>query len=230
MLKNIRHKYMAYGNVIFESLIGDLMPILKIKNILGTALCSLALVACVSKNPPPAAGVYPTIDQAWQPVSPVGPLTPTKFLERNGINVVRVGDIVEIVIPADKIFLANSTNIKFSGEPFMYAIVKVIQEYGHPDMTITAYTDSIGRTPYKENLSQLWAQSVTTYLWAHGIPLQRMHFHGGGDLIDIASRRTAKGSYYNRHVEIVFWIPRQTDIRTRQHVIKEPVVVFSKPD
>ncbi len=133
-------------------------------------------------------------------------VTPSEFLQHNGINVVHVGDLVEIIIPADKIFLPNSTEIKYKGEPLMYAVVDVINSFGKVNLDIAGHTDSVGDAPHKMHLSQLWSQSVATYLWAHGIALERMHFKGLSGFHDIASTRTAKGSYYNRRVEIVFWV------------------------
>jgi|GEM_PF-1427585 outer membrane protein OmpA-like peptidoglycan-associated protein len=190
------------------------MAHLTLKSRLGLGLSTLLLCACTpSSYPPPATGVVPQHPAFNTDNASSDKLTPTTFLQRNGINVVTIGDIVEIIIPADKIFLANSTEVKYSGEPFLFAVAALIRSYDTPPINITGHTDLIGTAPHKTDLSKLWAQSVATYLWAHGIPLDHIHMDGAADTQNVANRNTSHGAYYNRRVEVSFWRQRVKNVK-----------------
>lgn len=128
-----------------------------------------------------------------------------QILQREGITVARMGDVLEIVIPSDILFEANDTEIRLSAQPAMNRVVAFIKQYGNSNMSVIAHTDNVGTLFGQLELSRLQAQSVTTYLWTHGIHLQLMDFYGMGSEETAASNLTSTGSGYNRRVEITVW-------------------------
>lgn len=139
-------------------------------------------------------------------------------LEAEGITVVRLGDIVEIVIPSDYLFLGHDNEIKYPAYPAMDKIVWLFLQYGDGNIAVNAHSDDIGNPIEKIQITQRQSQSVATYLWSRGIPLKQLMFDGYGDNISDAQFQTAQGSAYNRRVEITMW---------RQHK-PEPLITWLK--
>ncbi len=128
-----------------------------------------------------------------------------KSLQNQGVTVVLLGDIVELVIPSDLVFDGAETEVKVESHPMMTQVVSLIQQYGRVNMSVEVSTDTVGTTAYQLEFSRLQAQSVTTFLWAHGVNLQRIDFQGLGSEEDVADPTTVTGSGFNRRIEITFW-------------------------
>ncbi len=135
-----------------------------------------------------------------------------KALKDGGVTLIRLGDIVEFVIPADNLFDPGENELKGEADQTLSTVTTVLREYGPVDITVTAHTDNIGSQAYRLDFSKQQAQAVATYLWTHGINLKRLHYHGMGDTQDVATNLTSLGSAYNRRIEITLW--RQTDPST----------------
>lgn len=122
-----------------------------------------------------------------------------------GVTTIRLGDIVEFNIPADLLFEGGDVDLRQSAYPMMGRITAYLQQYGPVGIAVEGYTDSIGSTFDKLRRSELQAQSVSTYLWTHGVNLERIHYVGMGDTINVAQQNTTLGSAYNRRVTITLW-------------------------
>lgn len=133
-------------------------------------------------------------------------------LRHQGVNVIVLGEYVELVLPSDSFFEPNETELKVDSYPILNNVTDVLKKMGASlPITLTGFTDEIGSLPYKLQLSKLQAQSVATYLWTHGINMERMAVYGGADSASIANPNTLDGRYYNRRIEITL---RRTNLHS----------------
>lgn len=128
-----------------------------------------------------------------------------QHLQDQGVTVIRLGNILEVVIPADLVFRGNENEIMTSSYPLMDSVVRLLQQYGNSKMTVNAHTDNVGSQLARLDRSLKQAQSITTYLWVHGVSLELMDFNGIGNVVTVASDHSARGSGYNRRIEIAVW-------------------------
>ncbi|MBD3810556.1 MAG: OmpA family protein, partial [Sulfuricurvum sp.] len=86
--------------------------------------------------------------------------------------------------------------------PVLDDIANVMVKYPETKIEVQGHTDSIGDNNTNLSLSQLRAQSVTSYLTAKGVDSNRIRSVGFGETMPIASNDTAEGREKNRRVEI----------------------------
>ncbi|MEP7088097.1 MAG: OmpA family protein [Gemmatimonadota bacterium] len=70
------------------------------------------------------------------------------------------------------------------------------------NISITGYTDSVGTDEYNMKLGMARAQSVQSYLAAHGVDASRMAADSKGEADPVAPNSTPAGRALNRRVEI----------------------------
>lgn len=128
-----------------------------------------------------------------------------KRLVEEGLRVIQLGDIVEITIPSDKLFYPNEANLTYAGLPILADILSFINTYGPVNINVSAHGDTTGTLMHALELTQMQAQAVMTYFWAHGKPLDQMNFYGMDHQEPIADQDTTRGEYFNRRIEIMFW-------------------------
>lgn len=128
-----------------------------------------------------------------------------KQLASLGITVVELGDVVEIVIPADIVFDPGGNEIQRSAEPIMNQIVMLLKQYGDVNMSVIGHSDNVGTDHDQAYRSNLQAQSIMSYIWSHGISSERLSYYGVGAQQPAASFKYANGQSYNRHIDLVFW-------------------------
>ena len=130
-------------------------------------------------------------------------------LASQGITVVRLGDIVEIVVPDDIIFEPAGMEVQRDAYSLLDQVVFLMKEYGDVQVAITGHSDVVGTNAEQIHKSFLQAQSLATYLWSHGINVDRIHLLSQGMHDTDASLRTVDGNAYNRRVDIYFWRKHQ---------------------
>ncbi len=135
-----------------------------------------------------------------------------KRLVAEGLRVIELGDIVEITIPSDKLFYPNEANLTYAGLPILADILSFINSYGPVTINVSAHGDTTGTLMHSLELTQMQAQAVMTYFWAHGKPLDQMNFYGMDHQEPIADQDTAKGEYFNRRIEIMFWRKQKSSV------------------
>lgn len=128
-----------------------------------------------------------------------------KSLNSQGVNIIRIGDSTDIIIPMDVIFYGDDTEVKLEAYPMLTDVVKYIKQYGKAPVTVTAYTDDVDGMLQRLDRSNKQAQSMTTFLWSRGINLQRMDFAGVSDQNPVADFISATGAGYNRRIQISIW-------------------------
>jgi outer membrane protein OmpA-like peptidoglycan-associated protein len=124
-----------------------------------------------------------------------------------GMQIVQLGNRVNIYISSDRCFEAGTSNIKENYQPNLDNLVAVLKSYGSTPMTISAYTDNVLPARQAQLLSRAQADSLISYLWAHGIPYQQLYAVGKGQECPIAQNDTVTGSAMNRRIEISLWAP-----------------------
>lgn len=128
-----------------------------------------------------------------------------KSLNKAGITVVRLGDIVEVVIPHDLVFDPETYDLTHEAESLLNQVVALLQQYGDVNMSVVGHSDNLGTPSEQLKRSKLQAQVIMSYIWSHGIAIERLSFYGVGATQTTASLKYANGQAYNRRVVIVFW-------------------------
>lgn len=120
----------------------------------------------------------------------------------NGVEVVRVGDDIEIILPADKFFYPDSPNLNPNYYRVLNNVVRLLLCFDKVSVKVAAYTDNTG--PWQRNLSltRLQAQAVMNYLWTSGIDTRLIYAVGYGAASPIADNSTVAGQIANRRIEI----------------------------
>ncbi len=77
-----------------------------------------------------------------------------------------------------------------------------MKKYKKTEIDIIGHTDSIGATPYNQELSENRANSVAVFLTSKGVLPQRILTAGYGESQPIASNSTDSGRAQNRRVTI----------------------------
>mgnify|MGYP003633591526 CR=1 FL=1 len=123
-------------------------------------------------------------------------------LQGSGVQVVRNGDNLQLVMPGNITFASGSSDISSSFYTTLNSLVKVFQEFDKNGVEIVGHTDSTGSNDLNMRLSRDRAQSVASYLVNQGISGARISATGAGPSQPIASNSSEQGRAQNRRVEI----------------------------
>jgi outer membrane protein OmpA-like peptidoglycan-associated protein len=125
-----------------------------------------------------------------------------KELEGTGVSVTRSGDNITLNMPGNVTFAFDSVDISAQFYPVLDSVSKVLQEFDKTFIEVAGHTDSIGSTPYNQDLSERRANSVAAYLRSRQIASQRLIIVGAGEEHPVASNSTKEGQAQNRRVEL----------------------------
>lgn len=125
-----------------------------------------------------------------------------KELKGSGVTVQRQGDTINLNMPWGITFDSGKTNVKPNFTPVLDDIANVMIKYPETKIEVQGHTDNVGDNNSNLSLSQLRAQSVTSYLAAKGVDSNRIRSVGFGESMPIASNDSAEGREKNRRVEI----------------------------
>lgn len=118
--------------------------------------------------------------------------------------IVQRGEFLRLILYKDRFFEPNSTKINQNRFRELTLIAQVIQATGDDRMIlITGHTDSVKSERERLRESDIMARNIAAYLWAKGVPYQRMRVFGLSDKKLIAEEDSPFGSAYNRRVEIL---------------------------
>ncbi len=123
-------------------------------------------------------------------------------LRQQGIQAYQQGDQIHIIMSNHMLFRPGTTILIPSSYPKLNNVVPLLQRYKPSPIIITAYSDNTGSKAYLQELTHFQAERVKSYLWAQGIPAERMETKGGADTNPIASNATPQGKAFNDRVEI----------------------------
>jgi len=131
------------------------------------------------------------------------------MLEANGVQVIHVGQIIQIIVPSDRLFTQSSANLEPSSKAMLHSISNYIKTYKTDKIKVSAYTDAtIGNGVSQDKagiaLTSGQAQAVSSYFWSQGIDTRYIYAKGYGGADSVASNDSPKGQYDNRRVVISF--------------------------
>lgn len=172
---------------------------LKIWQLRSLVSCTLLvmLVAC-THQPKPVPFVNP-IQQRLLQIQAT-----TKQLESQGVQVVRIGESMRIIISSDQIFNSQSPNL----QPHAYAVLNTVAQlmalYETTYASVSGFTDNEGLQQRNIALSRRQAEVVANYLWSRGVNVRFLRAVGYSSDQPIASNDTTAGRLQNRRLEINF--------------------------
>ncbi|MFT6903615.1 MAG: outer membrane protein OmpA-like peptidoglycan-associated protein [Oleiphilaceae bacterium] len=123
-------------------------------------------------------------------------------LKGSGINVVRNGNEITLVMPGNITFETGKSNIQDDFESTINSLALVLEEFDKTAIQIMGHTDSTGSLGFNQTLSEQRAGSVKLALQARKIASGRIHASGQGPRVPIATNNTAEGRQANRRVEL----------------------------
>jgi outer membrane protein OmpA-like peptidoglycan-associated protein len=123
-----------------------------------------------------------------------------KQLAGTGVQVKKVGNTIQLIMPADITFDFNSSQIKSSFYPVLDSVAIVLKKYNRTNIDVAGYTDNVGSDTYNQSLSEKRAKSVGNYLAYREISTGRIFTEGFGKRYPVATNSTAEGRALNRRV------------------------------
>lgn len=124
-------------------------------------------------------------------------------LAGTGVQVLRDGDNVRLIMPNSITFNTNEATLKVTSNKVLDSVAIVAKEYDKTKLQIVGYTDSTGNDKINIPLSQKRALAVANYLALRGVDAGRLNAYGAGAANPIASNATEEGKAQNRRVEIM---------------------------
>jgi len=123
-------------------------------------------------------------------------------LAGTGVQVVREGDRLELVMPGNVTFPTNEYTIRESFYPVLDSVSEILFKYTDTRIRVVGHTDSTGSLDYNYGLSDRRARSVGNYLAGRGVDQNRIITEGVGPDQPIASNDSDAGRAQNRRVEL----------------------------
>lgn len=128
-------------------------------------------------------------------------------LQGTGVQVVREGDNIRLVMPGNITFETDSYNLRGSFYSVLDSVALILAKYADTTMRVTGHTDNTGGRAYNQTLSERRANSVAGYLQGKGVTSDRMFVQGRGLEAPVADNSTPEGRAANRRVEL-YILPR----------------------
>lgn len=129
-------------------------------------------------------------------------VTLRKALLNSGIDIIRAGNEITLIIPSEQTFEPSKATIKPQAEPLFDTLGQILQKFTQTAILIVGHTDSTNREELNQSLSEQWATSVKLALTSRKIALARIHTSGLGSSSPIASNAIAPGRQTNRRIEL----------------------------
>lgn len=123
-------------------------------------------------------------------------------LQGTGVQVVREGDNLRLVMPGNITFQTDSYNLRSDFYPVLNSVGQVLAKYADTTLRVSGHTDSTGSRSYNQTLSERRAGSVADYLATRNVDRSRMLVQGLGPDQPIADNSSDAGRAQNRRVEL----------------------------
>lgn len=123
-------------------------------------------------------------------------------LENRGVQMVRVGDDLLFILPSDILFAQNTSTLNSNALPLLEKIANYIAHLSNVGVRVVAYRNASISQKAALALSQLQAQTVAKFLWAHGIDTRLLYSSGQGASHFVEPINPDLPSNLNNRVEI----------------------------
>ena len=123
-------------------------------------------------------------------------------LQGTGVQVVREGDNIRLIMPGNITFSSDSYQLRADFYPVLNSVGIVLAKYADTTIRITGHTDNTGDRKYNLALSERRAGSVENYLVTREVNRTRMFVQGAAFDQPIADNTSAAGRAQNRRVEL----------------------------
>jgi outer membrane protein OmpA-like peptidoglycan-associated protein len=124
-------------------------------------------------------------------------------LRESGVQVVRDGDNLILVMPGNITFATGSATVKTDFRDVLGSVAVVLAEFDKTILEVTGHTDSTGSDTFNLQLSERRAQSVAVVLQENEVAFKRILTAGLGESRPIADNNSGEGRSKNRRVELV---------------------------
>lgn len=126
-------------------------------------------------------------------------------LASSDVQVIQVGDEVEVVVPTRELFYHNSSHLKYDPSPLLKTLIDLLNAYPMTSIKIAGYTSAKGNALRNLALSRQQAQIVNYYLWQHGLNARLIYAVGHGG-------ENANGRGRTDRLEISFRMPAPVNV------------------
>ncbi|MBT3532188.1 MAG: OmpA family protein [Gammaproteobacteria bacterium] len=123
-------------------------------------------------------------------------------LQGTGVQVIRDGDRLDLIMPGNVTFDSNEYTIRSEFYPVLDSVSTILYKYTDTQLQINGHTDSTGALDFNYSLSDRRASSVASYLSSRGVDQSRVFTRGLGPDQPIANNDTPSGRASNRRVEL----------------------------
>jgi outer membrane protein OmpA-like peptidoglycan-associated protein len=123
-------------------------------------------------------------------------------LQGTGVQVVREGDNIRLIMPGNITFNTDSYQLRTDFYPVLNSVGIVLAKYADTSLRVSGHTDNTGSRQYNLTLSERRADNVANYLVSQGVERARMFVQGLAFDQPIADNGSAQGRAQNRRVEL----------------------------
>ncbi len=123
-------------------------------------------------------------------------------LQKRSMQVIKYGKTTTVILPTDRYFVFDTAELNETCYAGLYNLKELIKKQRHKTIYVAAFTDNVGSTAHKQQLSRARAQTILTFLWANGVPAKHLAATGYGDAYAVGNNHVIHSSAYNRRIEI----------------------------
>ena len=128
-----------------------------------------------------------------------------RHLGAEAIQFIQRGDRMTLIVPTDRYYLFNSPDFDDTEFTGLNNIAKLIRLFPCSTIIVAGFSDNVGKKSLQDRLSKARAETMLTFLWAKGVPAQRLKAEGFGQHFPVGNNKLIHGSAYNRRIEIQWW-------------------------
>jgi len=123
-------------------------------------------------------------------------------LADTGVDIVREGDTLRLIMPGDITFATDSSAISPNFNPVLNDVALVINKFEKTVLMIEGHTDDTGAEDYNQALSERRANAVKNLLVSYNVNSQRITTVGMGEFQPKVANTSAANRQLNRRVEL----------------------------
>jgi outer membrane protein OmpA-like peptidoglycan-associated protein len=128
-----------------------------------------------------------------------------RHLGMQAIQFVQRGDQMTLIIPTDRYYLFNSPDFDDTQFAGLNNVAKLVRLFPCSKIIVAGFSDDIGKKIQQDRLTKARAETMLSFLWAKGVPAQRLKAEGFGKRFPVGNNQIIHGSAYNRRIEIQWW-------------------------